>query len=148
MILTSNHAYSVLVLKALVYARNSTDVKQSMARHKGTLTKTRKGNLMKGGKYMHNVFNEGPRGYSDIAKTSEKCQRDFEGAITRLNKINKVTSDLKAAVEAYTDVVGTGDREFTLPSLYGNLCLSNRSAEKEIDSLTAEWQAEIDRANK
>lgn len=97
---------------------------------------------------MHNVFSEGPRGYSDIAKSSERCQRDFEGAIARVTKINKVTIDLKAAVEAYTDVVGTGDREFTLPSLYGNLCLSNRSAEREIESLIAERQAEIDRANK
>jgi hypothetical protein len=97
---------------------------------------------------MHNVFSEGSRGYSDVAKTSEVCRRDFEGAIARLNKLNKVTSDLKAAVEAYTDVVGTGDREFTLPSLYGNLCLSNRSAEKEIESFKAEWQAEIDRADR
>lgn len=73
-------------------------------------------------------------------KMMERCKRDYESEIARAKERQRATQKLGEAMETYVDVIGAGNRQFTLTSLYGALMLEERSEEKRIAELQRLWE--------
>lgn len=87
------------------------------------------------------VFNEGG-GYPDQGNTKiERCKRDYEADIARMNERRKATVALKTALEGYVDLHGAyGQNTFTLTGLYGSLALEERSIFRDIELTQEAWE--------
>jgi len=86
------------------------------------------------------VFEESG-GYSETAKSVERCKRDYEAEIAKAQQDLDVTAKLRKALDEYLEIHGHHGRDtFTLPSLYGSLALSEKRTEKAIFQIQKAWE--------
>ena len=76
-----------------------------------------------------------------IAKM-DRCKRDYESEIASVRRTQLASESLMLAVDEYIDVIGRGNKTFTLTELYGALALEGKTMTKMIAHLQELWERE------